>query len=190
MEAHIVGIDEVGYGALAGPIVVGVVALPSSVHLPGLRDSKKMSHKSRVSASKLLHDYVVGFLSVSAKQIDIEGAHRALKRLHAEAASMAHLVFPDARIILDGAETAPLAESIPKADNLFPAVMGASICAKVYRDYLMIDLDRQYPGYLFGKHKGYGCPAHFRALEDNGPCPEHRRTFLRKSFPMWGYPLY
>lgn len=181
MEAHVVGIDEVGYGALAGPVVVCVLALPAGLSIQGIRDSKKLSPSKREELALQLHDYVLAFLSASAEEIDREGVHHALNRLHREAAEIGHQMFPNDEVILDGDIQVPHAVSVVKADNLYPAVMGASICAKVYRDTFMSHLDSVYPGYRFRKHKGYGTPEHYEALAQLGACPIHRSRYLRSA---------
>jgi len=187
----ILGIDEAGRGPLAGPVAVGVVAVPERFDVlkefPGVADSKKLSEKKREEIFTLLEKrteqgevcFVVEF--ESAETIDREGivfsVHHALSR-------GVNALAPDAekvRIQLDGALRAPneyAQETIINGDELVPVISLASIAAKVVRDRLMVELSAQYPLYGFEKHKGYGTRAHYEALQKYGPCSLHRRSFL------------
>jgi ribonuclease HII len=199
--ALILGVDEAGRGPLAGPVSVGVVAYEEGFDLlaafPGLNDSKQLSEKKREALFVLLEEhaaagrvqYVVELSS--AAMIDEKGivpAVRAaldtgVRTLMPESVDARGIV--NGKIYLDGALRAPneyVQETVIGGDGLIPAIMLASIAAKVVRDRLMVrEIATQFPAYSFEKHKGYGTAAHYEALTAHGPCEEHRRTFL-KSF--------
>lgn len=197
----ILGVDEAGRGPLAGPVAVGVVAVPEGFDVlrefPDVADSKKLSEKKREEIFALLEKcaeqsevrFTVEF--ESNETIDREGivfsVHRALSRgVNILAEKCGHsvstgLLTSDVHILLDGALRAPseyTQETIINGDELVPIISLASIAAKVVRDRLMIELSARYPLYGFEKHKGYGTKAHYEALQKYGPCSLHRRSFL------------
>ena len=197
----ILGVDEAGRGPLAGPVSVGVVAVPEGFDVAkefiGVADSKKLSEKKREEIFALLEDRVaqgdVRFRVEleNAEVIDTEGivfaVRRALARgVNALAEECGHpvstgLLTPGVHILLDGALRTPVEyaqETIINGDELIPIISLASIAAKVVRDRLMVELSAQYPLYGFEKHKGYGTKAHYEMLEKYGPCILHRRSFL------------
>lgn len=177
---YVLGIDEVGYGALAGPVVVSVVAVPPDWQLKGLRDSKKLSPEKREALDPEIVPHVVLEAFLSAADIDKRGAYEALRFLHESAISEASRLFPGCPVILDGNQKVRGAICIPKADNLVPAVSAASVHAKVFRDRWMAkDIHERFPDYGFDQNKGYGTKHHYRALGVKGICDEHRRTFLK-----------
>ena len=185
------GVDEAGRGPLAGPVAVGVVAVPEGFDVlkefPGVRDSKKLSEKKRENIFALLEArvalgdarFTVEF--ESAKTIDEEGIATAVRRALWRGVNA---LAPDAslvRIQLDGALRAPSEysqETIINGDELIPLISLASIAAKVSRDRLMVNLAAEYPQYGFEQHKGYGTRAHYEMLAEHGPCAIHRRSFL------------
>ncbi len=176
----IVGVDEVGRGAWAGPLVVGAVLL-GGVKIEGLTDSKKLTKKQREVLDKEIRQKAggIGLGWVSAKQIDEIGLGRAL-RVAAERAIL-HLkrhVYEE--IIIDGTIKLiddPRVTLMKKADLLIPSVSAASIVAKVARDNYMAHLDGVFPGYGFRGHVGYGTTKHRQAIEQNGALPIHRMSF-------------
>lgn len=195
------GVDEAGRGPLAGPVSVGVVAVPEGFDVAkeflGVADSKKLSEKKREKIFQMLEarvaygdvNFTVEF--ESAKCIDTEGiavaVRRALARgvnsLAAELGSPTSKCTgkPDFHILLDGALRAPpeyAQETIVNGDELIPLISLASIAAKVSRDRLMLELAKKYPAYGFEKHKGYGTRAHYEALRKHGLCVIHRRSFI------------
>jgi ribonuclease HII len=195
------GVDEAGRGPLAGPVSVGVVAVPEGFDVarefPGVADSKKLSEKKREEIFAMLESRVargdarfrVEF--ESAETIDQKGivfaVCRALARgvnaLAEECGSRTSsgLLKSDFHILLDGALRAPVEyaqETIINGDELIPIISLASIAAKVVRDRLMVELSAQYPLYGFEKHKGYGTKAHYEMPKKYGPCALHRRSFL------------
>ena len=191
--ALILGVDEAGRGPLAGPLAVGVVAYEEGYDLlsvlPGLNDSKKLSEKKRIELFKKVQEEMragnvrVAVKLSSAKMIDEKGVTYAIS--HALARGVRQLL-PDpatGKVWLDGSLAAPAEyeqETVVGGDALIPAIMLASICAKVTRDYHMEKLAEEYPQYGFDVHKGYGTKAHYAALKLRGTCPEHRQLFLRK----------
>ncbi len=187
----VVGVDEAGRGPLAGPVAVGVVAVRDGYDIlkafPGLNDSKKLSEKKREVLFKTLQEEMkegnvraVVFLS-SARMIDDKGIAFAVR--HALDRGVRKLLPnpEDGKVWLDGSLKAPaeyLQETVIGGDGLVPAIMLASIAAKVTRDRLMLKTDENYPLYGFRSHKGYGTKAHMEAIRTYGPCEEHRKSFL------------
>ncbi len=174
---RVAGVDEVGRGAWAGPIVVGAVILPPGTY--PFRDSKKLSPQAR---KRLVRDikaialaYALGLAEPG--EVDGLGVLRATL-LAAERALKALSLTPEALVTDYLALSTPLPLlAPPKADERSPSVAAASILAKVHRDALMEEADRLYPGYGFAQHKGYGTEAHREALLYLGPSPIHRRRF-------------
>ncbi|MCQ2571089.1 MAG: ribonuclease HII [Candidatus Saccharibacteria bacterium] len=180
----LLGIDEVGRGPWAGPLVVGACILREPIE--GLTDSKKLSAKRReVLAAEIHEKAFCGLGWVSASELDKIGLSAALRKACREAVQQvqaAHAEFNG--IIIDGTinflSDTPLGKFVtvkPKADLLVPEVSAASIIAKVARDNYMIELAERFPGYSFEKHVGYGTAAHKKALLELGPCEEHRFSF-------------
>jgi ribonuclease HII len=175
----IVGIDEVGRGAWAGPLVVGAVLLGDET-IEGLTDSKKLSKKMREKLDIEIRQKAVGVGIgwVSAKQIDTIGLSEALKLASRKALQGIRHEFKE--IIIDGTIALiddPRVTLMKKADLLIPSVSAASIVAKVARDNYMKHLDGVFPGYKFGSHVGYGTAIHKSAIESLGATPIHRFSF-------------
>lgn len=190
---YILGIDEAGRGPLAGPVAVGIVAVSErydiSYNFPGLNDSKKLSEKKRELLFALLQEEMrkgavraVVCLS-SAEVIDAKGISYAIS--HALSQGVRKLL-PDptlGKIYLDGSLKAPIEyeqETVIGGDALVPAIMLASIAAKVTRDRLMVKMSEEQPHYGFEKHKGYGTKAHIDAIRSHGVSALHRKTFLSR----------
>ncbi len=183
MCTYICGIDEAGRGPLAGPVVAGAVILPKDAQILYLNDSKQLSAKRR----EMLYDEIVekavswGIGLSTAERIDeiniLQATYEAM-RMAIDKLS----VRPD--VLLVDAVTIPEADipqvPIVKGDAKSVSIAAASILAKVTRDRMMLDYDRQYPGYDFASNKGYGTKAHIEALKRLGPCPIHRKTFITK----------
>jgi ribonuclease HII len=178
----ILGIDEVGRGPWAGPLVVGACVL-GDTQIDGLTDSKKLTPKKREALAPIIREKAtVGLGWVSAEELDRIGLSAALCKACREAVKQIHVPFHE--IMIDGTvnflRDTPLASHVQvlkKADLLVPEVSAASIVAKVARDEYMYKLAEKYPGYGFEKHVGYGTAAHKAALEKLGVCPEHRKSF-------------
>jgi len=184
VDQLIIGIDEVGLGPIAGPVVTAAVVLPKDVEIKGVRDSKKVSENRRLD---LIHDidrealfWVMAESSVKAiDKFGIRACNRACMKW---CAKVALHKFPDGLVIVDGTDPVLGVEMsrqrvIIKADDKFQAVSAASIMAKVHRDKYMINASTKFPMYMFHKHKGYLTPDHRAQLNKYGPCPEHRRSF-------------
>lgn len=184
----ILGIDEVGRGPWAGPLVIGAVILPDPKPdwVQDLRDSKKLSPKKREKLSTLIlaEATASGLGWVSSTEIDQIGlsealnlaTRRALKSLP-KTAKFSQIIIDGNRNFLAGTPIENRVSTLVKADDAIKEVAAASIIAKVARDGFMCKLAEKYPGYSFEKHKGYGTAAHRTALEKLGPCPEHRQSF-------------
>ena len=179
VHMQIVGIDEVGRGCWAGPLVAGAVMLRAP--LPGLRDSKKLSKVQREVLSRQIQDQAVsyGLGWVSAEEIDKIGLTDAVRIAMQRALEQISCDYDE--IIIDGsynflADTA-CTRTLIKADDLIPAVSAASILAKVARDAYMAELGLQLPAYNFAKNVGYGTAAHLAALQLHGVTRHHRKSY-------------
>lgn len=184
----VVGSDEVGYGAWAGPVMVAAVAVPRDWKPPvGLTDSKKMSASSmRRVRSEFLTGTAGTWWAIeqaSPAEIDEAGVHRVVYALHEKLLRAAAAWSREAAggaeplVIVDGGIAIEGSIALPKADLLVPAVSMASVLAKLARDEHMAERDREYPGYGFAAHVGYGTPTHQEALARLGPCALHRRSY-------------
>lgn len=180
----ILGVDEVGRGPWAGPLVVGAVVLPDNFNLPGLTDSKKLSSKQRVILNEAIlaqaNGWGLGW--VDSSELDSIGLSAALRLATIRAVQA--IKTPYHEIIIDGTINFLAATSkgkyvttLAKADLLIPAVSAASIIAKVARDNYMAQQDALYPGYNFSKNVGYGTAEHKRAIESQGITELHRKSF-------------
>lgn len=179
--AHICGIDEVGRGPLAGPVVAGAVILPKDCDILYINDSKKLSEKKREELYDVIMEraVAVGLGYSTPERIDkiniLQATYEAMRQ------AIANLqVTPD--ILLNDAVTIPevAVRQVPiiKGDAKSISIGAASIVAKVTRDRLMVQYDEVYPQYGFAANKGYGAQTHIDALKKYGPCPIHRRSFI------------
>jgi ribonuclease HII len=178
--ARVAGVDEVGRGCLAGPVVAAAVVLDPDAHIPGLADSKVVPSEERDA----LHDEIIGRAAawsvafVDAAEIDRMNIHRASLRAMREAV-LALTPWPDA-VLVDGFRIPDLAlpqRGLVKGDRRCAGIAAASIVAKVTRDRLMRELHRQDPRYGFDHHKGYATPEHLDAMARHGYSSVHRRSF-------------
>lgn len=180
---YICGIDEVGRGPLAGPVIVGAVILPKNKEILYLNDSKKLSEKRREELFSTIIDNAIATAtaSVSNNVIDEINILQATYRAAAEAVKK---LSPSPDILLNDAMIIPgIPQNIKqikiiKGDAKSISIAAASIIAKVTRDRLMVEYDRIYPGYDFASNKGYGTEKHIMALKKLGPCPIHRSSFI------------
>jgi ribonuclease HII len=176
----IAGVDEAGVGPMAGPVVAGAVALPRDYKLPGLDDSKRLDEASRERlAQRIKADAVAWAIGVAeVEEIDHLNIYHAsllaMRRAIEGLKTKPDFVLVDARLIPDCA--APQ-RGVVRGDSLSASIAAASIIAKTTRDAMMIELDKQYPGYGFAAHKGYPTPRHFEALRRLGVSPIHRRSY-------------
>ena len=185
----ILGIDEVGRGPLAGPLVIGAVVLPEErpEWVNELRDSKKLSAKKRERLAEIVKadasSWGLGW--VSPVEIDEIGmseslrlaARRAVEEVQGQHTKFSQIIIDGKVNFLAGTRLERYVSTAIKADVLIKEVSAASIIAKVARDAYMMDAGAKFPGYGFEKHMGYGTAAHMRALREIGICPEHRRSF-------------
>ena len=179
--AYICGIDEVGRGPLAGPVVAGAVILPKNCEILYINDSKKLSAAKREELYDVIMEQAVavGIGQASPQRIDEINILQATYEAMREAINNLR-VTPD--ILLNDAVTIPQVDipqvPIIKGDAKSISIGAASIIAKVTRDRMMVDYDRQYPGYSFAENKGYGSAAHIDALKRLGATPIHRQSFI------------
>lgn len=174
------GVDEVGRGPLAGPVVAAAVILDPERPVDGLADSKALTHARRVELAELIRGQALCWAIGRAEVEEID----RLNIFHASLLAMERAVRalcpgPEYAVI-DGTHCPPLpcpSEAMIKGDSRVPAISAASIIAKVARDEELCDLDSSFPGYGFAEHKGYSTAAHLAALERLGPCAIHRRSF-------------
>lgn len=174
------GVDEAGRGPLAGPVVAAAVILPADFRLPSLNDSKQLSELQRIVLYRLIQRQAlaVGVGIVSHEEIDEINIRQA--SFVAMRRALAHLIFQPRHVLVDGFQIPNLVyaqTAVIGGDGRSASIAAASVVAKVTRDSLMHWMDRCYPNYGFAQHKGYGTPDHLEALEKQGPCAIHRRSF-------------
>ncbi len=177
---YIAGVDEVGIGPLAGPVVAAAVVFPSGIEIEGIDDSKALDEKSRVRLDAEIREKAAAFAIgvVDVEEIDRVNIYHA--GIRAMQLALSSLPVAPQHILVDSRTIPGFSQpqnSFDKGDGINFSIASASIIAKVYRDRLMTELDRTYPGYGFASHKGYATPVHQRAIRDLGPCPIHRRSF-------------
>ena len=183
-EPFLCGIDEAGRGPLAGPVVAAAVILPKDCEILYLNDSKKLSAARREALYGEITEKAVcyGIGMASPERIDeiniLQATYEAMRQA-VSALSVEPDRFLNDAVVIPGIDPARQ-EAIIKGDAKSVSIAAASILAKVTRDRIMVEYDRIYPQYGFAAHKGYGTRAHMEALLQYGPCPIHRRTFLRK----------
>lgn len=190
---YIAGLDEAGRGALAGPVVAAAVVLPldradTQAYLAGVNDSKQLTAKQREALFERItqHALAYGIGQQAAEVIDAIGIIPATKRAMQQALDQlrpqAEFLLIDGRIRL---QNNPLPQqSVIRGDGKSLSIAAASILAKVTRDQLMVELDRQYPAYGFARHKGYGTERHMAAIAAHGSCALHRQTFAPMKRPL------
>ncbi|MCD8087937.1 MAG: ribonuclease HII [Oscillospiraceae bacterium] len=179
------GVDEAGRGPLAGPVCAAAVILPMGCELPGLNDSKKLTEKQRERLFPLIQEQAVAYGIAFASVEEIESLNILSAALLAMNRAIEQLTPAPDMALIDGNTTRDIkipAQSVVGGDGKCACIAAASVLAKVSRDRLMTELAMQYPQYGFEKHKGYGTRAHYAALDEYGPCPAHRMSFLRKYY--------
>jgi len=177
----VAGVDEVGRGCLAGPVVAAACILDHTKPLPdGLDDSKKLTANKRDEIATQLKGECVAYAigQIEAEEIDriniLEATKRAMLIAISKLKRSADYLLIDALSL----KQSPLPQkAIIKGDSISVSIAAASIFAKTYRDALMTEYDETYPQYGFAGHKGYGAAVHLAALREHGPCPLHRKTF-------------
>lgn len=180
MHRLVAGVDEVGRGPLAGPVVAAAVILDHDNMVAGLKDSKKLSEARRESLALEIKEMALcwSIARVTHEEIDqlniLQASLLAMKR------AVESLKLEPEHVQVDGNKVPEIScsvEAIIKGDQLIPAISAASILAKVSRDQEMVAIEHSYPGYGFAKHKGYPTKQHLQALEELGICPIHRRSY-------------
>lgn len=182
----ICGVDEAGRGPLAGPVCAAAVILPPDLELEGLNDSKKLSEKRREALYPLICEQALayGIAFASEQEIDelniLQATFLAMRRAVGQLGQKPDLALVDGNREPDFGDI-PV-RTIIKGDSRSANIAAASILAKVTRDRFMLEQDAVYPQYGFAVHKGYGTQKHYAALREFGPCPIHRRSFLKKFY--------
>ena len=180
--APIAGVDEAGRGACAGPLVIASVVLhdPFAPELAVVRDSKEIAESKRDSVFDLIHSVAasVSVVIVPAKEVDARGVHAA--NLDGMRRAVQGLSVEPAYVLTDGYAIEGLGVpnlAVWKGDQVVVSISAASVIAKVTRDRIMRDMDLEFPQYGFAGHKGYITAAHTKALNEHGPCAQHRTSF-------------
>lgn len=177
------GVDEAGAGPLMGPVYAAAVILPGELDIPGLNDSKKLAEKKREALYEVITTQAVSWSVTRVEAWEIDEMDILNARMLAMQRAMDGLsVSPDLALI-DGNRSNGITtpnETVVKGDGKSASIAAASILAKVARDHYMIEMAERYPQYAFEKHKGYPTKLHYERLREYGPCPIHRKTFLKK----------
>lgn len=184
----ICGVDEAGAGPLAGPVYAAAVILPREVEIPGLNDSKKLTEKKREALYDLITAQAVAYSVARVEAAEIDEMDILNARMLAMNRAIEGLSQTPDLALIDGNRDhgSSVAITMPHicivgGDGKSASIAAASILAKVSRDrYVSTELDQAYPQYQFAKHKGYGTKLHYAMLDQYGPCPAHRKTFLKK----------
>ena len=186
---YLAGIDEVGRGPLAGPVVAAAVILDPQKKIYKLNDSKKLSEKKRVALEPRIKEKALFWAVAEASVTEIDSMNIIQATFLAMKRAVDQLVFKPDFILVDGRDFptfiygdqgSPLpGRSLIKGDSISVSIASASIIAKVYRDKLMAKMSERHPQYGFEKHKGYGTRDHLDAILKNGPCELHRKKFIR-----------
>ena len=177
---EVAGVDEAGVGPLAGPVVAAAVVFEPGTEIAGVDDSKRLSPRRREALAEIIHERAAGIGIGIGSLDDIARLNIYHAALQAMRRAVEALPRPPQRLLVDARTIPGLAmpqDPYVKGDGLSFSIAAASIVAKTYRDRLMTELDRAYPGYGFAAHKGYDTPAHRAALARLGPCPEHRMSY-------------
>lgn len=176
----IVGVDEAGRGPLAGPVVAGAVILDPKRKIRGLRDSKLLPPAVRERLAEEIRKYAIAWSVGSADVDEIDRLNILQATMLAMRRAVEALPVIPIEALVDGDRCPQLpcpTYAIVKGDRDVAVISAASIIAKTVRDALLVQLDGDYPGYGFAQNKGYGTPEHLAALDRQGPCPAHRRSF-------------
>jgi len=182
------GVDEVGRGAIAGPLVAAAVILPANCRLTGINDSKMLTPKQRSILAPLIKSQALGYSIAAVGHQFIEHHNIACAAFWAMRLAVQKIMLQlekkikdeNILVLADGWQIPELnlpCQGVIKGDSKSLSIACASIIAKVFRDELMVKMERRFPGYGFARHKGYGTMEHIRALKRLGPSPIHRQTF-------------
>lgn len=178
----ICGVDEAGRGPLMGPVVAAACILPEGFVIEGLNDSKKLTEKKREALYDLIVENAISYCVAMASVEEIEEINILNATMLAMNRAVNGLSVPADMALIDGDKSRGFAiptKTVVKGDATVPCIAAASILAKVSRDRMCDEYDKEYPEYGFAKHKGYGTKAHMDAIREFGPCPVHRRSFLK-----------
>lgn len=176
----VAGVDEVGRGCLAGPVVASAVILPANYDLPGLGDSKTLTARHRAVLAQAIKAQAISWALGFSWPREIERINILQASLQAMARAIQGLQITPDQVLVDGHQPLPIAldqETKVGGDALYPCISAASIVAKDFRDALMVGLHERYPGYGLDAHKGYATKKHLQALKTLGPSSLHRHTF-------------
>ena len=179
------GIDEAGRGPLAGPVCAAAVILPPHVEIEGLNDSKKLSDKCRRGLVPVIKEKAIAYAVAFSDEKEIDDINILQATFLAMERAVSQLSIKPEILLIDGNREKDFgipAEPIVKGDSRSVSIAAASVLAKVTRDDFMLKMAEKYPEYKFEVHKGYGTKAHYQALEQVGPCPIHRMSFLKKFY--------
>jgi len=177
---RIAGIDEVGRGPLFGPVVAAAVILAPGCHLHGLTDSKKLSEKKRDEFEIQIRANAIAWAIAAVDVETIDRINIRQASLLAMRLAVQQLALSPDFLLIDGRDSIDWPcpqQAVIQGDAISLSIAAASVIAKVHRDRLLVDLDRQFPGYGLASHKGYGSPEHLAALTRLGPTPLHRKSF-------------
>jgi ribonuclease HII len=177
---RIAGVDEVGRGPLFGPVVAAAVILPKGCVLNGLNDSKKLTEKKRNELDVEIRANAVAWAIAQVDAATIDRINIRMASLDAMRQAVQQLALSPDFLLIDGRDTIDWPgsqQAVIHGDAISFSIAAASVLAKVYRDHLLVEFDREYPGYGLAQHKGYPCPAHLEALKLLGPTPLHRKSF-------------
>lgn len=185
---HICGVDEAGAGPLAGPVYAAAVILPLHCEILGLNDSKKLTEKKREKLFDIIIEKAVSYAIARVEAEEIDATDILSARMKAMQLAIDALSVQPQMALIDGNRDKGQSAAITTphmlvvgGDGKSASIAAASILAKVSRDrYVVEELERDYPQYCFAKHKGYGTKLHYEMLDTYGPCPAHRKTFLKK----------
>ena len=177
---RIAGVDEVGRGPLFGPVVAAAVILAPGFQLDGLNDSKKLSEKKRLAFDQEIRAHAVSWSVAAVDAATIDRINIRQASLEAMRRAVQQLALSPDFLLIDVRDTIDWEcpqQAVIRGDATSFSIAAASVLAKVHRDRLLVELDREFPGYGLAQHKGYPCPAHKAALERLGPTPLHRKSF-------------
>lgn len=181
---YVCGVDEAGRGPLAGPVCAAAVILPENIEIEGLNDSKKLSEKKREALFEVIKEKAVAYSIAYGSLEEIEeinilnATFLAMNRAISELKVNADFALIDGNQVPKGIEIP--CQTVVKGDAKSASIAAASILAKVTRDRLLLEYDKEYPQYNFKKHKGYGTKEHTELILEYGPSPIHRMSFLKK----------
>ncbi len=181
----ICGVDEAGRGPLAGPVCAAAVILPANLEIPGLNDSKKLTDKRRRELFPVIQEKAIAYGIGLADHREIDEINILQATFLAMERAISQLCVRPDMALIDGNKTKDFgipAQAVVKGDSLSASIAAASILAKVTRDDIMLEMAKQYPGYGFEVHKGYGTKAHYEKLRLLGASEIHRMSFLKKFY--------